>query len=347
MNTTDWTWLIPGTTTGVGSLPHHNADAALAFSMSFTVPFLPQIPIRHSNEYAVPQSLEGIPGLAIDDDGGVTLDLEKWQAGKEKKNAEIDRVLKSTDATDFLPETSCWQPFCWELGQKQKRIAKIQIAGPITTSAVLRTTEKKPVVDNREVTNFITRWILARSVSMCRVLKAQGITPILVFDEPALFLFRHLSPEGWSSLQDLGVMVQALKKERAIVGIHCCSDTVWPMLMGLQPDLLSIDTHLSLPSLLADRAAFEVYWERGGRLALGIVPTHKPETLHAIEVTSLLNGVVDTLDKSIGTDFSRRVLLESLWTPACGLALHTPGQAEAVLTLLHELSPLVRKRAQS
>ncbi len=53
-------------TTGIGSLPHHNIDAALAFSFQATIPFLPQIPIRNPWEYMIAQALEGVPGLEVE-----------------------------------------------------------------------------------------------------------------------------------------------------------------------------------------------------------------------------------------------------------------------------------------
>jgi hypothetical protein len=56
---------IPATTTGIGSLPHHNIDAALSFSFKTGIPFLPQIPIRNPWEYMIAQALENLPGLQV------------------------------------------------------------------------------------------------------------------------------------------------------------------------------------------------------------------------------------------------------------------------------------------
>src|SRR4051812_27742352 len=67
-------------TTGIGSLPHHNVDAALDFSFRHGIPFLPQIPIRNPWEYMIAQALEGIPGLLAEKDGLVVLDADLWNA---------------------------------------------------------------------------------------------------------------------------------------------------------------------------------------------------------------------------------------------------------------------------
>lgn len=45
---TDKKFSLTAQTTAIGSLPHHNVDAALAFSFQLGIPFLPQIPIRNS-----------------------------------------------------------------------------------------------------------------------------------------------------------------------------------------------------------------------------------------------------------------------------------------------------------
>ena len=65
-------------TTGIGSLPHHNADAALEHSFRMGIPFLPQIPIRNPWEFMIAQTLEGLPGLQADADGSVTLNTDIW-----------------------------------------------------------------------------------------------------------------------------------------------------------------------------------------------------------------------------------------------------------------------------
>src|SRR5690242_12697554 len=70
-------------TTGIGSLPHHNVDAALEHSFRMGVPFLPQIPIRNPWEFMIAQALEGLPGLQVEKDGSVSLDAAVW-AGRAR-----------------------------------------------------------------------------------------------------------------------------------------------------------------------------------------------------------------------------------------------------------------------
>ena len=62
-------------TTAIGSLPHHNADAALEYSFRHGIPFLPQMPVRNPWEYMIPQALEGLPGLEVSREGASYLVL--------------------------------------------------------------------------------------------------------------------------------------------------------------------------------------------------------------------------------------------------------------------------------
>ncbi len=66
--------------TGIGSLPHHNVDAALQYSFRHDLPFLPQVPRRNPWEYMLPQALEGLAGLSVQSDGTTELQIEIWEA---------------------------------------------------------------------------------------------------------------------------------------------------------------------------------------------------------------------------------------------------------------------------
>ena len=66
--------------TGIGSLPHHNVDAALEHSLRMGIPFLPQIPIRNPWEFMIAQALEGMPGLRPEPDGSVALNMDIWSS---------------------------------------------------------------------------------------------------------------------------------------------------------------------------------------------------------------------------------------------------------------------------
>jgi hypothetical protein len=333
--------------TGIGSLPHHNIDAALDYAFQFSIPFLPQIPLRNPWEYSIPQGLEGLPGLRIESDGSPFLDYNVWsgrtKAFEEKLGAAFSQERGEWSFEGFEPSaatSSSWQPFLWELSERSTPVAKVQIVGPITARTSLRTTESKRLDQDPEVSHQVFRLILARAIGMARRLKSLGVQPILFVDEPALFILSGQNPTHRLALAELGLLIQALQKESVIVGLHCCSDTPWKDVLALGMDFLSFDTALSLASVVESGDALEAFATKGGRLSLGVVPTSSTESIESLQSNALVSSLLLKMD----TPALRPLLSTALWTPACGLALHTPKDAATVLTVLQETVSKVAKR---
>ncbi len=206
-------------TTGIGSLPHPNIDSALQFSFKTDIPFLPQIPIRNPWEYMIAQALEGVPGLQIEKDGAVLLDLDVWLGRSRAFQEKLDSAFASKDPDAFSAfepsnaASSSWQPFLWELEEGKKQIAKIQLAGPVTSQWVLRLKDGSSAEKQPEIGDQIFRLVLARAIAMSRRLVQAGITPILFWDEPGLFAFQRQNPKHLLAVQQLKLVVQALQKE--------------------------------------------------------------------------------------------------------------------------------------
>lgn len=334
-------------TTGIGSLPHHNIDAALQFSFSTQIPFLPQIPIRNPWEYMLAQALEGIPGLQAENDGIVTLNFDVW----ERRHARLDQELNEAfqrapndpHAFDaFEPSaaiSSSWQPFVWELEEREVKKAKIQIAGPLTSQWSVRSKDGQSLDRNPDVAMQIYRLVLARALSMTRRLQASGVTPLLYIDEPGLYGLMASSSKFNVGLQELKLMIQTLRKEGVEVGLHCCSNTDWDAVLGLGVQVISLDTSLSLRNFLLPTRMPKVneFIASGGRLSLGVIPTARSSVLHSLEPETIFSELLSAF-QAAGTspELVRNILSQAIYTPACGLALHSVSDADLVLELLLE-----------
>lgn len=339
-------------TTGIGSLPHHNIDAAITYSFKLGIPFLPQIPIRNAWEFMIAQALEGIPGLQVEKDGSIELNSEVWQSRSQELDAKLAEAFRksSTDKNafeDFEPSpsiSSCWQPFVWELEENHVPMAKVQIAGPLTCQWVLKTPE---------LGTQIFRLILARSLAMTRRLQKMGIQPLLFLDEPGLYAFSAANPHHVLAMRELEILIQTLRKEGVLVGLHCCSNTDWNQLLALPLHVLSLDAELSLKALLHSSGlastgtagiadigrALEKFIASGGRLALGVVPTARSSVLQSLSVEDLYTKLSETFSQQWPDrpEFVRKILNEAIYTPACGLALHSVADAELVLETLNDV----------
>jgi hypothetical protein len=333
-------------TTAIGSLPHHNVDAALDFSFRLSIPFLPQIPIRNPWEYMLPQALDGLPGLGVEEDGSPQLTAEVWSGRSAQLNEKLLKAFAGAAAPDafqaFEPSSStssAWQPFLWELGERGVATAKIQIAGPLTAQWALK---------GPDLGMAVYRLVLARALAMTRRLQAEGVQPLLYLDEPGLFAFDPSDPRHVIALQELKLVVQALRKEGVIVGLHCCSNTHWPSVLALGLDVLSLDSGLSLGGLLAHTTELETFTKTGGRLSLGVIPTSGSSS-RAPDPARLWDDLGETLDENWKGDrgWTGQTLARAIYTPACGLALHSVAQAEGVLEALRDFRELARAQLEA
>jgi hypothetical protein len=334
-------------TTGIGSLPHPQLDAALQYAFRTSVPFLPQVPIRNAWEFMIAQSLEGLPGLQVEEGGLVSLDLAHWSSRARRLDEKLETAFRSAGDPHafeaFEPtaaSSSCWQPFLWELEERKARLAKIQLAGPLTSQWAIRLRDGSRVEEHADLTSQIFRLVLARALAMGRRVRETGADALLFLDEPGLFALTRTDPRHVLAMQELKLMIQALGKEGIRVGIHCCSNTEWDWLLGLGAQVISLDAELSLSSFLATGEPARQFLDSGGTLSLGVIPTPKaPGMLERLEPAQVLRRILAAFRRSGGYSESEvhSVLGRSLFTPSCGLALHTTSDAETALALLEEL----------
>lgn len=324
--------LPPCATTGIGSLPHTQVELGLQAALAMEIPFLPQLPQRHPSEYMIPAALEGLPGLRYDEDGICTVDLAAWEAGRSAFEARLDAALASGQLEDFEPTAEgcrAWRPFLWEVEHRKLALAKAQIAGPFTVRSVARTNEGAATMDVPGLDQAMYRLVMVRSLAMVKALRRTGTTPLFFLDEPGLYAFQRSQPRHLLALQELRLLVLALHREGALVGIHCCGNTDWGSLLSVQPDVLSLDVRLSLDAMLEETEALARFLDSGATLSLGIIPTDLTSNYDVAELTESVEASLKAaLPK--GKSFTQ-VLSHVLLTPACGMAMRSVVDAERIL----------------
>jgi len=231
--------------------------------------------------------------------------------------------------------SSCWQPFIWELQERNRKVAKIQITGPMTAQWALRIKDGSSPDRIPELSTQIFQLVLARSLAMSYRLISCGIQPILYLDEPGLYALSLSNPKHVLCLQELKLMIRTLQKAGTIVGVHCCSNTHWKAVFNLGMDILSIG-----PALQTDEGkAMESFLNQGGRLSLGVVPTARSSVLNTLDKNELLEQLLSTFEKEghLSPELLKKTLREAIYTPACGLALQSTTDAELILEKLIEI----------
>lgn len=292
--------------TGVGSLPHDDCAAAVAFVQATTdVPYLPQLPNRNIQESM----------------------LAQWGAGVAVAGGQGSR--NQIGGAEGGDRDEAFSGAAAMLAHLDGPVVKTQATGPVTLAAALRASgDQTPGLMNRVVAELEGRirahieWI-KREAAVERV--------VLVLDEPTL------SAVGIGALPEIArhALTRLISSVDAEIGLHCCGDTDWGALAGLGFDWLSWDLAALGEGFLAGVDPIARALGAGTRVMWGIVPT----TTGPLPEQHVLVGRYGTAIANLvvaGAPFE--MLKSRAWfTPACGLAGLSVGDAEAVTSVLADV----------
>jgi len=338
--------LPPCATTGIGSLPHSQLELGLQMALQVDVPYVPQLPSGNPSEFMIPAALDGLPGLSFDAEGVCAVDVSEWEAANDRFAPSLEAALKSSELQPFEPSPQAvraWKPFLWEVANRKLAFAKTQIAGPCTVRWVTHTSLGQPAAELPALDQQIFKLLLAKCLAMVKALRQTLTTPIIYLDEPGLYALDRTNARHLVALQELKMLAVALQREGALVGVHCCGNTEWGLLLELGVDLLSLDVRLSLDAVLEERQPLLAFLAAGGALSLGIVPTN-------LDASFSLPELVDSVETSLMATLGRRraleVMLQTVLTPACGLAMRTALDAERTFEQVRDAQRMLLTRAE-
>jgi methionine synthase II (cobalamin-independent) len=166
-------------------------------------------------------------------------------------------------------------------------------------------------------------------------------------DEPALAGFGtsefiSISREEISAA--LNEVIDAIRAEGALAGVHVCANTDWSLILDSAADIVSFDAYSYFDRFVLYADSIKKFVEAGKILALGIVPTGSVEDIDKETSASLferLTGQLQALEK-LGIA-RRKLLAQSLVTPSCGAGSLPPASAEKVLKMTREVSERIRE----
>lgn len=323
---------IPKSTTGIGSLPHQNASEAVRLVLrGFDIPFWPQLPKRSVLEGMIAQFTEGMPQVRIDDDGTV------W--AHRDSEEELQRFYESyTDSTLLAiseEHAKGLHEFLREIRKGKYRVLKGQITGPVTFTLGIRLRDGNPLYFDEELREIALMVLKAKARWQIEVMRHQAEELLLFIDEPVLSViggsaYLAIVPEEIERL--IGELVNSIREAGAIPGIHCCGSADWQFVIRSGVKVLSFDAYEHFSSILAGAERLPEFFERGGYLAWGIVPT--TEAINKESVDKLRRRFLENMEalsRFVPQEILKRQLL---LTPSCGMGSRTIEETHRVLQFL-------------
>ncbi|MDP8254686.1 MAG: hypothetical protein P9M14_02965 [Candidatus Alcyoniella australis] len=318
--------------TAIGSLPFKEAAQAVDLMLqSFpTAPCWPQLPQRSWLENMDAQFAQGMAALSEDEQTGKVSVL--IQGGPESPEEALERFWTPIIAGDDDPQRLAVGPERavglyellrrFESGEERPRpVIKGQMTGPVTFGSSVKVEPSgKLLLFSPEFFEAARALLKVKASWQARILAPLGETTLVFVDEPALVSFgsAYLPISREDAIGWLDEVVAGVHEQGAFAGSHCCGNTDWSLLARSSIDVISFDAAEYFESLLLYARDLAAFFERGGCLAFGIVPTSE-EVLQAqaADLAAQLDAQLSRLGQEIG--WGRSNLLERLIiTPACG-----------------------------
>ena len=336
--------------TSIGSMPHKNPESACDIVLETIpeIPVWPQLPNADFRENMEIQYSEGLPCTVLDtvkqnlhfDTGrDITDDFERFYENYMAENLDFFAIS---------PEYGRGIPIMEERLRSGKpeglRFFKGHVTGPITMG-LGRTDENKRAIYYNDMfrdilvkgTEMKARWLLARfSFLEC--------PQICFIDEPILSAFgssTYVSVQREDVVNLLHEVVEAIHREGALAGIHCCGNTEWTILIDAGVDIISFDAYEFGPTIAYYPGPIKEFLEDGGCLTWGIVPTSE----RIIEETP--DSIIKRLEETVNNLASKGISASMIWdqcliTPSCGTGSMNVDLSDEVFRKLRDVGRTLR-----
>ncbi|MFH1753111.1 MAG: methionine synthase [Candidatus Omnitrophota bacterium] len=267
--------------TAIGSVPHTDPKEICGKILETykEIPFWPQMPKRVFFENMYAQYMEGFPCAVIDE-----AKKKVWIETSGDLMGEIEQAYHKIieDDLDYFAITKARAAGFYEFLDQAKKIdlkdtafIKGHITGPISFGLSVTDQNKQSILYNSELSEVLVKILAIKARYQIRKLKEIFDKVIIFIDEPYLVSIGssvvNIKKEDVTA--KIHETVEAIHAEGALAAIHCCGNTDWSILLGLDIDILNFDAYNFLESIALYPDALKAFLARGKYLAWGIVPT--------------------------------------------------------------------------
>ncbi|MFC2038143.1 hypothetical protein ACFLUG_00010 [Chloroflexota bacterium] len=334
-------------------MPHRNVEEAC------------RVIIRHFPEFPHGPSLPGgkgpiqltrMPCLKIDKEKGrISFEL----GGRESELIEFyDRYL--SDDLDYFDVSPEHYDTLYKLAEiynekpwPELEYIHFESIGPYTWGFSLKDESGIPAFYNDTLRDVIVKHL--SMMTRCRQRKINqlfpGVPTMLNFAEPGLGIYNSAVGTGsWDVINN--AINEVIEGVEGIIGIHCCDNFDWSLLMKTNLDFINFDAYHygNTMSLYIDELAR--FLKRGGMISWGIVPTTGTTTgvadIENENPGSLVERLEQVLQLVIDGGIDKETLFEASWiTPTCSTQSMSPELAKRVFVFTKEVSQRMREKYYS
>jgi hypothetical protein len=144
-------------------------------------------------------------------------------------------------------------------------------------------------------------------------------------------------------VSQLTEMIEAIRADNGIAGIHCCGNTEWSILIDAGVDIVNFDAYEYGETIAMYPAAVKTHLERGGMLAWGVVPTSS--SVREQTVGKMIDHFEKMIDNLASRGIDKQLIIEqTIITPSCGTGSMEPDDAEKVFDIIDQLSTAMKDK---
>jgi len=330
-------------TTHLGSVPYtdlHSTSERLAALLD--IPAWAQFSRRSFRENMYVQFSTALPRVVIDPTrerifvntaGDLTPDLEAFYALYLEDYVDAFALTPEYAAGFFaMLDVLAVTPGTW---------AKGQVTGPVSLGLSVTDQDRYAILYHDLLSDVVVKTLAMNARWQVRQLRALRPRVLIFVDEPYLASFgsAYVSLERDAVIAMLNEVFAAIHSEGAWVGVHCCGNTDWSLLLDTTVDVLNLDAFGYLEALSLYPVELRAFLDRGGVVAWGIVPNNEAITgVSAGDLAERLwTGLRQLSERAAGRGVSiapEELLARSLLTPSCGLGTASPEIADQVYATL-------------
>lgn len=337
--------------TTIGSFPYKESDKITEkiFETLLDIPNWAQLPNLNFRESMYIQYSEGMPCIVIDENKG-TIYFDTSGDIYEKLDIFYEKyVEKDIDYFGISKEFSSgfytFENYLNNQDLGRIKFLKGQVTGPVSFGLTVTDENKRSALYNEGLVDSIVKCCAMKAAWQITRLKRFFQNIIIFIDEPYLSSFgsAFISISREQVIDYINEVTDTIHEYGGIVGVHCCGNTDWSILMDTRIDIINFDAFEYFQSMVLYPEHLQKFFTNGGVLAWGIVPTS--EKIKDEDTDTILESFENKIEVLSKKGFDKDELLDRcLITPSCGMGTLQINLSDKVLEILNNISTKLREK---